>query len=595
MFLRNLAASIAVAMLALSMGKSVAQESQEAPERERPGYSDSDWQPDGKWRVHDRRRPYPPMVTPPSQPGGAPSDAIVLFDGGDLSQWKSTKQGEDGPLPAAWKVEGGYMEVAGGGSIVTKESFGDCQLHLEWAAPAEVKGESQGRGNSGVLLMGDFEIQVLDSFDNPTYADGQAGSVYGQYPPRVNASREPGEWQSYDIIFEAPRFHQDKLMRPAYVTVFHNGVLLHHHRRVQGPVKHKYATSYDKVLPAEAPLMLQDHGDAVRYRNIWVRRLKNSSEPWVTYQGQEGPGVGKHIVFLTGDEEYRSEEAGPMLAKILAFRHGFKCTVLFAIDPETGVIDPNNQTNIPGMEALDDADLAVVNLRFRELPDEDMKHFVDFVNAGKPVIGLRTATHAFNYSRNKESKYVDWSFNSRNWKGGFGQQVLGDTWISHHGNHKSESTRGVVFEPNQDHPVLRGVQDVWGPTDVYGVRNLTDDAVVLLQGQVLAGMQPDDPPVEGPKNNPMMPLAWVKEYKTETDNTCKVFCTTMGASIDLKCEDLRRLIVNACFWGLDLEVPERADVALWDDFEPSFYGFQRGDYWLKKGLKPQFFEVESRE
>ena len=219
-----------------------------------------------------------------------------------------------------------------------------------------------------------------------------------------------------------------------------------------------------------------------------------NSEHWIVYEGNEGPGAGKHIVLVSGDEEYRSEEALPLLAKILSAHHGFKCTVLFAIDTETGEINPEEQTNIPGLHNLETADMMVLFTRFRELPDEQMKYIVDYTNAGKPVMGLRTATHAFSYSRNLQSPYAKYSFNSEEFDGGYGRQVLGETWINHHGNHGKESTRGVIEAEMKDHPILRGVEDVWGPTDVYGTTSLAGDPQVLLHGQVLVGMEPSDPP-----------------------------------------------------------------------------------------------------
>lgn len=314
----------------------------------------------------------------------------------------------------------------------------------------------------------------------------------------------------------------------------------------------------------------------------------HADDRWISYEGTEGPGKGKHIVFVSGDDEYRSEEACPQLAKILAVRHGFKCTVLFAIEPESGEINPAHQTNIPGTHLLNDADMMVVFLRFRHLPDEQMKPIVDFTNSGKPILGLRTATHSFNY-RNQESAYAKWHWRSKEPAGGWGQAVLGDTWISHHGHHKHEATRGVVEESSKDHPILTGVKDVFGPTDVYGIRNLRDDDEILMRGAVLKGMEPSDPPVEGPKNNPMMPLVWTRMYKGETGNTSRVINTTMGASIDLECEDLRRLLVNACYWGMKMEsqIPEKADVAIVGEFKPSMYGF--GSF--QKGLKPADFAL----
>jgi hypothetical protein len=236
------------------------------------GYDDTPFIKGQKYRVHDSSRPQPRVVT--SGDGSAPpSDAIVLFGGSDLSDWEN-KNGE----AAGWKVENGFMEVVPGtGNIRTKEHFGDCQLHLEWAAPEVVKGEGQGRGNSGVFLMGIYEIQVLDCYQNPTYPDGTTGSIYGQYPPLVNACRAPGQWQTYDILWNAPRFDGETLVSPARVTVIHNGVVLHHGQELLGPTTHRTTAEYSAHAP-EGPLELQDHGDLVRFRNIWYRPLRNYDE-----------------------------------------------------------------------------------------------------------------------------------------------------------------------------------------------------------------------------------------------------------------------------------------------------------------------------
>jgi hypothetical protein len=246
------------------------------------GYTDTPMLPGLPFHVHDPARPHPAVVTPAAQPGGAPSDAIVLFDGSDLSHWTAARLDPVNPSAAGaptWKVENGYMEVVPNrGDIATKEKFGDVQLHLEWAAPGEVRGTSQGRGNSGVFLQGRYEVQVLDSSQNPTYADGQAGAIYGQWPPLANPARKPGEWQSYDIVFEAPRFEGDKLVKPAYLTVFLNGVLLHNRKEVSGPTVHRALAKY-VPQPAEDSLMLQNHGNPVRYRNIWIRRLRAYDQP----------------------------------------------------------------------------------------------------------------------------------------------------------------------------------------------------------------------------------------------------------------------------------------------------------------------------
>jgi Trehalose utilisation len=304
----------------------------------------------------------------------------------------------------------------------------------------------------------------------------------------------------------------------------------------------------------------------------------------VIYEGTKGPGIGKHIVLVSGDEEYRSEEALPMLARILAVRHGFKCSVLFALNPADGTIDPDNRSNLVGLEELKKAHMMVLFTRFRELPDDQMKHFVDFLNSGKPILGIRTATHAFAYDGNKQSPFVKYDWRSKEWPGGFGQQVLGETWVRHHGAHGKESTRGAVNPAMKTHPILNGVDDIWGPSDVYEVVHLPADAQVLLYGQVLEGMNPTDKPLQGTKNSPMMPLVWVRNYRGETGKTSRVICSTIGAAVDLESEGLRRLFVNACYWGLGLELrmPARANVDYVGAYQPSFFGFGK----FKRGVKP---------
>ena len=239
-----------------------------------PGAS-AEEKPGHRWKVHDMDRPQPKVIDPgtpstPDEPGRPPSDAIVLFDGTDLSKWTSNKG------PARWRVQDGYMEVAKkSGGMRTKESFGSCQLHVEWRAPVPPRGKSQSRGNSGVFLMGRYEVQVLDCFENKTYPDGQAGSVYGQQPPLVNACRRPGEWQTYDIIFRRPHFDDGgKCVKPATLTLLHNGVLVQDHFELEGATAHKRRASY-KRHPDKLPLGLQDHGNPVRYRNIWIRPLED--------------------------------------------------------------------------------------------------------------------------------------------------------------------------------------------------------------------------------------------------------------------------------------------------------------------------------
>lgn len=317
-----------------------------------------------------------------------------------------------------------------------------------------------------------------------------------------------------------------------------------------------------------------------------------AADPWVVYEGQSGPGKGKHIVLVSGDDEYRSEEALPQLGKILALHHGFKCTVLFPIDPATGEIKPDFQTNIPGTEALNTADLMLIATRFRNLPDEQMAPVVEYIESGKPIVAMRTATHGFNIPADR--KYAKYSWNNKDgeWAGGFGKRVLGETWVSHHGHHGKESTRGLLAPGAAGNPILRGIKDgdIWGPTDVYGINlPLPGDAQPLVMGQVLTGMKPTDPPVAGQKNDPMMPVAWTKSYTGQSGKTARTFTTTMGAANDLESEGLRRLLVNASYWALGMEqqIPETSKVDLVGEYKPTNFSF--GGH--KKGLKPADFEL----
>ncbi|MFV0445596.1 MAG: ThuA domain-containing protein [Planctomycetaceae bacterium] len=317
-----------------------------------------------------------------------------------------------------------------------------------------------------------------------------------------------------------------------------------------------------------------------------------AADPWVVYQGTAGPGVGKHIVLMSGDEEYRSEETLPALGQILARHHGFRCTVLFAINPETGVIDPNYGRNIPGIQALASADLVILCLRFRDLPDDQMQCFVDYVNSGKPIIGLRTATHAFNV-KDGQAKFHSWSFNSKDWDGGFGRQVLGETWISHHGKHKSQATRGVFAPGQEHHPILRGIApgEIFGPTDVYGVRlPLPGDSQPIVLGQVVNGMHPDDPPVAGKQNDPMMPIAWTRTFTGEAGKAARVFTTTMGAATDLPSVGVRRMLINSVYWALGLEdqITGKLPIDFVGEFKPTPYGFDG----FQTGRRPEQFVVE---
>lgn len=300
----------------------------------------------------------------------------------------------------------------------------------------------------------------------------------------------------------------------------------------------------------------------------------NASDRSLVFEPKPGPGMGKHVVLIAGDEEYRSEEAMPMLAKILSQRHGFKCTVLFSA-AEDGTITPNDVTSITDPEAIDTADIFVTSIRFRNWPEESINRFEKAIESGKPIVGLRTSTHAF-----LKNKLAD-----------FGKNVLGEKWVSHWGKHKSEATRGIIEPGAEGSALLHGVENVFGTTDVYEAHPPAD-ATILLRGQVLSGMTPDSAPADYTKvrsndkveqnvNSPMMPIAWTRLNKTASGNVNRVLCTTMGAANEFENEGLRRLIVNGVYWGLQIDVPSKADVAFVDEYRPGFYG----NNGYRKGMK----------
>lgn len=312
----------------------------------------------------------------------------------------------------------------------------------------------------------------------------------------------------------------------------------------------------------------------------------------VSYPPGRGAGQGRHVVFLTGDEEYRGEEGLPMLAKILSQRHGFRCTVLFAVDPD-GTINPKNTRSLSNPAALDSADAIVMLLRFRNWPDETMARFDKRLRAGTPIVALRTSTHAFN-GFPKGSPWESWNYNNQ---GGFGKRVVGETWLTHWGRHKVEATRGAIEPSQRGNPLLRGVADLFGETDVYEAYPPAD-ATILVRGIVLKTLAPDSQPAEYQKtrstdkqqqgvNDPPMPVVWTRSYENDGGTTNRILTTTMGAATDLENEGLRRLIVNGVYWGLGMDVPAKADVTYVDEYDPSFYGFDG----FRKGLHASDFEL----
>jgi hypothetical protein len=318
-----------------------------------------------------------------------------------------------------------------------------------------------------------------------------------------------------------------------------------------------------------------------------------SAQTPVVFEGKPGPGKNKHVVFVIGDDEYQSEVGMPLMARILSEKHGFRSTLLFAVNPTTGVIEAGEKRNIPGLDALRTADLMVVFTRFRALEDTQMKEIVDYLDSGRPVMGLRTATHAFAYPAESKSPYAKYSWNNQDpsFAGGFGRQILGETWINHHGGHGRQFTRGVLAPGAESHPILRGISgpDIYGPTDVYGVRlPQPENCAPLVLGQVLTGMDKMDPPAPAAadaktgqmvdKNQPMMPVAWTRTYSGANGKTGRVFTTTMGGALagkaDWESEGFRRLFVNAAYWAVGLEesIPAKSDVELPEGPNP----FKRG-------------------
>ena len=327
---------------------------------------------------------------------------------------------------------------------------------------------------------------------------------------------------------------------------------------------------------------------------------------WIVFEG--ATSNAKHVVLVSGDEEYRSEEALPQLAKILSKHHGFKCTVLFAQNPDKpGIVDANYVKNIPGLQALDAADLMVIFTRFRALPDTQMKHIDDYLMRGKPVVGIRTATHAFNFSKDSTSNFSHYGNyykgDKEEWKDGFGRLVLGENWISHHGHHKHQSTKGIVAK--NVNAIANGINDgdVWGASDVYEVRlPLPGDSQPVIYGLVMNrkgayneediffGMKPTDDEIAKVNsagktvNDVKMPVAWTKSYQLPGGKKGKSFASTVGAANDMLVEGTRRLLVNSIFWGLDLPVPKKANVELIGTYNPTAYGFTDAEHWSKKQL-----------
>ena len=315
-----------------------------------------------------------------------------------------------------------------------------------------------------------------------------------------------------------------------------------------------------------------------------VMGLSQAQEDHLVFKPQ-GEANGKHVVLLAGDEEYRSEESMPMLAQILS-NQGFQCTVLFSMDKDNKFVDPKNQKSLSNPMALDSADAIVMCLRFRNWEDNAFGKFESAFERGIPIVALRTSTHAFKVG--PKSKYAKYSFNSKkDWVKGFGRQVLGESWVNHHGKHKKEATRTKVEAGAEKSVVLNGVGEIFCTSDVYGAKPL-EPSNILLRGEVTESFDPASEAVEG-KNDPMQPVVWTREYKHDSGKVSKILTSTMGAASDLVDENLRRLVINGVYWGLDMKVPDKADVTIKGDYKPTFYGFNI----FKKNATPESFLIKN--
>ncbi len=443
------------------------------------------------------------------------------------------------------------------------------------------------------------------------YDEGRRGWLYspiGEEKAQARAAFKNNEWNHYRIEANGPS-----------IKVWVNNVLV---------------TDLNDAMTSTGFIALQVHGIGqstekagrqIRWKNITLQELPGSAqsatsaqapaapaaegakaEQWLHYPGKNGPGAGKKVVLISGDEEYRSEEALPQLAKILSQHHGFDCTVLFSIDPETGFVNPAATNNIPGTQVLNDADLMVIFTRFRDLPDEQMKPIDNYLKSGRPVLGIRTATHAFNppansawshYANGYQAKDGESADGKDQWLDGFGRVVLGERWHTHHGSHKHQSTRGFINPGAEDHPILRGIRDgeIWGSSDVYGVRlPLPGDSYPLILGQVVNrtgeydkddlfyGLRPTDDEADPKLNDPMMPIVWTKTYQVPGGKNGKSMTSTIGAAVDLLNEAVRKELVNGAFYlvGLSEFIPEKGcEVGLVGDYKPSKYEFRDKKTW----------------
>ena len=497
------------------------------------------------------------------------------------SQWTFA----DGVLTASSKWD----------SVMTADSYEDFVLHIEFNVNEAGEVEHERNGNSGLYLQQRYELQILNSFEVPfeSYSKVDCGCIYGMKKPDQMACLPAGDWQSFDVAFRAARFEDGKRKENARLTVYQNQKLIH-----DDFVLPRHTGAGKKEGPEPMPIKLQGHHNQVQFRNFWIKRISQpvnvanqdetqsteKSEEWLTYAGVAGPGQGKRVVLIAAEQEYRSEQAMPMLAKVLSQHHGFDCTVLFSLN-EKGEVDPTLPApfkeadrfhRIAGLEQMEKADCVILLSRFMQFRDEDLQFFRNYFDSGKPLIALRTANHGFwrdiNYKVNGRSVGL--------------REMLGGTFMEHHGDWHREATRGVIVPENKQHPILMGVDDIWGTSDVYRCHNdkfpFPADCTALVLGQPLMNLEPDAP---ANKEKEPLPVAWVKTWKGNQGKESRIFHYTMGSAEDFANEGVRRLTVNAVYWGLGLESEIRADrsVAIIGDYKPLKPGFN----YEELGVKPQ--------
>jgi len=554
----------------------------------------------------------------------AAEEAVSLFNGKDLEGW-TQRGGKATYAVEGDEIVGTSVPDTGNSFLCTNKNYENFVLDLDFKVDALLNSGIQirsnqfeeaktwtGTGPDGKPVTAKvpagrvhgYQVEIDPSaraWSGGIYDEGRRGWLYnltGEKNAAARAAFKPDEWNHYRIVAQGNK-----------IQTWVNGVP---------------AADLTDDMTTSGFIALQVHGigkDAnkvgkqIRWKNIKLQVLPATAaaahdDLQLDFPGKSGPGQGKKIVLVSGDEEYRSEQALTQLAKILSQRHGFDCTVLFAIDPQTGAINPNLNSNIPGLQALDSADLLILFTRFRNLPDDQMEHFDAYLRNGKPVLGIRTATHAFNIpGKAKFARYGNgYKGELKEWEDGFGRLVLGEHWVNHHGSHRHQSTSGVIAPGAKDHPIVRGIQDgdIWGSTDVYGVRlPLPGDSRPLVLGKVMNrageydaddvhfGMRQTDSEPDQKKNDPMMPIVWLKSYQLPDGKPGTAMTSTIGSSADLLIAGVRRELVNGAYFllGLGEKIPaEGTNVDLVGEYQPDAYGGKSSDVWKEKNLKPSDFK-----